>query len=95
MNDDDITRLLRSKKAQLTAVEMATFLSELTGRSLTQGALISYFQRAFPMIPLRVLLDSSAWIRLSHGGLSDDGFNALLQPWLPGESDTNSDTSCE
>jgi hypothetical protein len=68
----------------MTAAELAECLSELTGRRLDQGTFIAYFQRAFPLIPLRTLLDASAWIRVSHGGLSDEAFNALLQPWIRG-----------
>jgi hypothetical protein len=86
MNDEEIVRLLRSNAGELSAVQVAELLDELTGGGLSQGTIITYFKRAFPMIPLRVLLDASAWERVSHGGLSDEGFNAALASWLRGDA---------
>jgi hypothetical protein len=82
MNEDEIVTVLRSEGPRLTAVELAGLLDELTGGGLSQGAIVTYFSRAFPEIPLKVLLDAGAWTRVSGGGLSDEGFNDLLDPWL-------------
>lgn len=82
MNDDAILLAIRETGSPRNAVSVAQRLRGLLGGVLTQGALISYFKRAFPLIPLRVLLDAGGWQRVSNGGLSDDDFNALLAPWL-------------
>jgi hypothetical protein len=95
VNDEQIVELLRSKATRLTAVELANLLDEFIEGGLSQGCLITYFHRAFPKIPLRVLLDSSAWLRVSHGGLSNEGFNALLLPWLTGGTNADSDVHRE
>ena len=82
MNDEQIVAVLRSEGPGLTAVELANLLDRLTGGGLSQGAIVTYFKRAFPGIPLRVLLDAGAWTRVSQGDLSDEQFNELLAPWL-------------
>ena len=82
MSDEEIIKLLRDKQRQLSAVELANVINEITKGKLSQGTLITYFKRAFPSIPLRTLLESGAWYRVSNGGLSDEDFNLLLSPWL-------------
>jgi hypothetical protein len=91
MNDDDILRALRS--SEMTPIEAANLLAELNGGQLSQGILIAYFQRAFPDIPLRVLLDASAWSRISGGGLEDAEFEALLRPWFAGTAHFSSNAT--
>jgi len=83
MTDDEIIAQLRRAAPRSTAVVAAETLSKLLPTGLTQSALISYFKRAFPEIPLRVLLDAGGWSRVSHGGVDDDQFDRLLSPWLP------------
>ena len=82
MNDDEVIEALRSAKGTLTPVELARLAERLAGSALTQGGMITIFQRAFPNIPLRVLLDAGAWSHVSDGGLDDEAFNDLLRPWL-------------
>jgi hypothetical protein len=82
MNDEELVAALRSARGQLTAIELAELLDNLTGGSISQGEIVTYFKRAFPDLPLKVLLDAGAWSRVSDGGLSDEDFNALLRPWL-------------
>lgn len=82
MKDEDIIQTLRGRRAELSPVELAKLLDDLTEGGLSQSTLVTYFKRAFSTIPLRVLLDAGAWERLSNGGLTDEEFNALLQPWL-------------
>jgi hypothetical protein len=82
MSDEDVIAALQAQRASARAVQLAELLRQLTDRELTQSLIVFFFKRAFPDIPLRVLLDAGAWTRVSNGELSDDGFNALLQPWL-------------
>lgn len=82
MTDDEIIIALRAERSRLTAVGLAELLDRLSEGNLSQSLLITVFHRAFPHIPLRVLLDSGGWHRVSGGGLSDDEFNQLLNPWL-------------
>lgn len=83
MNDDDVVARLRSEADRLTAVQMAEFLGTLAPEGLSQGTVVMFFHRAFPMIPLRTLLDASGWSRVSGGDMSDDDFNRVLRPWIP------------
>jgi hypothetical protein len=82
MNEEEIVAALRSQAGRLEPVEVADLLDRLTGGGLSQGAIVTYFKRAFPAIPLRVLLEAGAWTRIGDGDLSDQGFNELLGPWL-------------
>ena len=84
MNDDEIIAVLQSRRTQLTPVEMAELLDKLTGGGLSQGAIVTYFKRAFPDIPLRVLVEAGGWTRVGEGrgDYTDEGFNELLRPWL-------------
>jgi hypothetical protein len=86
MNDEEIVAALRARRGR-TAVELADLLDDLTRGGLSQGSIVTYFTRAFPRIPLRVLLDAGAWTRVSGGGLSDEGFNELLRKWLEDDSE--------
>ena len=81
MTDEEILVALRSQRGRATAVELAELLGTLTG-GLSQGKIITYFQRAFPDIPLRVFLEAAGWNRVCDGELTDDGFNEWLRPWL-------------
>ncbi|WP_224364743.1 hypothetical protein [Hyalangium versicolor] len=82
MNEEEIVTALREQKQQRTAVELAELLDQLTSGGLSQSTLVTYFKRAFPSLPLHILLESGAWSRVSDGGLSDEEFNRLLRPWL-------------
>ncbi|WP_140875502.1 hypothetical protein [Myxococcus xanthus] len=81
MNDEDILSTLRAEQRRLKPVALADLLGRLTG-GLSQSTLVFYFKRAFPSIPLRVLIETGAWSRVGSGCLSDDQFNELLNPWL-------------
>lgn len=82
MDDNAIVAALQEVGAGVNAVQLARVLEKHLGEPLTQAALISYFKRAFPSIPLRALLEAGAWQRVSGGSLSDEAFNELLAPWL-------------
>lgn len=60
MNDDEIVSVLQQDGCQLEPVAVAELLDRLTGGGLSQGAIVTYFKRAFPSIPLRVLLEAAA-----------------------------------
>jgi len=81
MTDEEILAVLRAEGQGLTAVELAESLKRLRGQ-LSQGAIVTYFKRAFPAIPLRVLMEASSWCRLIDGSGSDEKFNEMLSPWL-------------
>jgi hypothetical protein len=82
MTKDDITAALRSAKGTMTAVELAELAGKLAGTGPTQSTIVMAFKQAFPAIPLRVLLEAGAWMRVSGGGMTDEEFNELLRPWL-------------
>jgi hypothetical protein len=73
---------LRAARGRLSPVKIADLLDDLTGGKLSDAAIVTYFKRAFPEIPLRTLLEAGAWERISGGGMSDEEFNTLLSPWL-------------
>ncbi len=82
MNDDDIIRVLRQNAKRLTPVELALAIDTMAAGGLTQGAFVAYFKRAFPWIPLGVLLDASAWNRLRGVGFGDSELNERLKEWI-------------
>lgn len=82
MSDEEIIAALRSEKGRLTPVGLAELLACLTGHRLSGRLILLYFKRAFPEIPLDVLVDSGLWTRVGSGHLSDEGFNQLLRSWL-------------
>ena len=82
MNESEIIEALRAASATRTPSQLGLRLEELTGCVLSQGMLVSYFKRAFPQIPLRTLLELGEWHRVSHGGWTDEDFDATLAPWL-------------
>lgn len=84
MRDEEIIHRLRTsaREEHLPATELTELLDTLTEGGLGQGSIITYFKRAFPSIPLNVLLDAGAWHRISDGNLSDSDFNEMLEPWL-------------
>ena len=82
MSDEEIIAALRSEKGRLTPVELAELLAGLTRVSLSDQLIVFYFKRAFPEIPLDVLMESALWTRVGRGHLSDEGFNELLHSWL-------------
>jgi hypothetical protein len=82
MNDVDITAALRSANGTLTAVELAELAGKLAGTGPAQSIIAKTFKQAFPTIPLRVLLDAGAWMRVGDGRMTDEEFNELLRPWL-------------
>jgi hypothetical protein len=82
MSDEEIIAALRSEKGRLTPVELTELLARLTGDSLSDQLIVFYFKRAFPEIPLNVLMESALWTRVGRGRLSDEGFNELLHSWL-------------
>lgn len=82
MSKANITAALRSASKTMTAVELAELAGKLTGTGPTQSIVVTAFKQAFPTIPLRVLLEAGAWMRVSDGGMTDEEFNELLRPWL-------------
>ena len=83
MTEDEVVHALQAKAERGSSpLQLATLLDELTGGRLSQGILVTFFKRAFPALPLRVLLDAGAWHRVSDGGMSDDEFERLLGPYI-------------
>ncbi|QSQ26554.1 hypothetical protein JY651_17170 [Pyxidicoccus parkwayensis] len=83
MTDEEILAVLRAKKGRLTPTELAERLDQLTGGKLSHSYIVTFFKRAFPEIPLRVLLEAGVWGRVCGGkGESDAEFNERLRPWL-------------
>ena len=80
-NDEQIIEHLRAMRGTASAIEIADALAGFRGEH-SEGALITFFKRAFPEIPLRVLRDAGGWTKLSGGGLSDQEFETLLHPWI-------------
>jgi hypothetical protein len=80
---------LRTKAETGSPVEVAECLEAGLGRPVSQGDITVYFKRAFPQLPLRVLIEAGAWSRLTDGELDDAGFNALLGPWLPRQNESH------
>lgn len=88
MNESEIIEALRDAAATRSPSQLGLYLEELLGCTLSQGILVSYFKRAFPRLPLRILLDAGEWHRLSHGHWTDEDFDAALTPWLaPGSQE--------
>jgi len=83
VNDIHIIDVLVKSSYEMNAVQLANLLEILLGERLSQGAMIMYFKRSFPEVPLRVIINASGWSRVSNGGLSDDDVIQLLQDWLP------------
>ena len=82
MSDEEIVAVLQRERGRLEPVALASLLDHLTNGGLSQGAIVTYFKRAFPAIPLRLLLDAGEWHRVGGGELSDEQFNEMLRPWL-------------
>lgn len=81
MRDEEVVLKLRAS-AQRPPHEIAQVLEDLLKAPIGQGSLVTFFKRAFPSIPLGVLLRAGEWRRVSAGGLTDEQFDALLQPYL-------------
>ena len=82
MNDEEIVMALRQESRRLEPVALAELLNQLTDGGLSQGTIVTYFKRAFPLIPLRVLLELGGWHRVGGGALTDEQFNEILCPWV-------------
>jgi hypothetical protein len=83
MTDDEIIERLQCAGAGRSATELAELLDHLAGGGLSYGTLVTYFKRAFPRVPLRVLLDAGRWSRIGGNSMSDAQLDELLRPWLP------------
>jgi hypothetical protein len=79
--DDEIVAQLRALARTSSPVSVASALHRILPEGLTQGSMITYFKRAFPQIPLRILLDAGSWHRLGGGMITDEEFEAMLGPW--------------
>jgi hypothetical protein len=82
MSDLEIIARLQESNSVLTPVELANLLDTLTEGALSQGSLVTYFKRAFPGIPLRILLDAAGWERLGGSEFDDQKFNELMSTWI-------------
>ncbi|GEM_PF-2747156 len=81
--NEQIVKEMRSISKTCNALEIAELLDSLLTENLQQSNLIFYFKAAFPEIPLRALIKSSAWERVGGGGLSDLKFIEALADWFP------------
>lgn len=82
MSDEEIVAALQQEGRGLDPMALADLLNRLTNGGLSQGTIVTYFKRAFPSIPLRVLLEAGGWHRVGGRVLSDEQFNELLRPWI-------------
>ncbi|NVB36394.1 hypothetical protein G6O69_01030 [Pseudenhygromyxa sp. WMMC2535] len=57
---------------------LANKLADMLGVELTQKVVVAGFKRAFPSLPLPVLLEAGGWHRVSDGDMPDSEFDALL-----------------
>lgn len=73
---------LRAERERLTPVQLAGLLDKLTGGQLSDASMVTYFFRAFSPIPLKTLMDACQWKWLTRGPMTDEEFNASLEPWL-------------
>lgn len=90
MNDEEVVERVRREGQDGSAIEVAELLGRLIPGGLTQGSLVTYFKRAFPAIPLRVLSEASGWHRVSGGGIGDAQFEERLRAWIPSPGSTSS-----
>lgn len=92
MRDDEIVNELKRLQPTLGPLEMALHLDTLLPKALSMAHLVFYFKRAFPTLPLRVLMDCASWRRLQDGPvgskeeecddcLNDAEFERLLSPY--------------
>jgi hypothetical protein len=87
MKDGEIVERLRREVDTMSPIQLADLLDSLLPDGVGQFPLLSFFKRAFPLIPLQTLIQANRWKRLCDKGLSDDEFDALLNPWLgPGRT---------
>lgn len=82
MTDDEILDALRAKRTLLSPVQLAELLDRLTQGRLSQSVLVTYFKRAFPAIPLDVMLASGGWTGVGGREMTDEQFNEAIRPWL-------------
>lgn len=82
MTDNEIIKVLQENRERLSPVALVELLNDLIGGALSQGSLVTYFKRAFPGIPLRVLLDLGAWTRVGGGDLTDEEVDLVLGSYL-------------
>ena len=80
MTDNEIIECLRAADRG-SVVMLVDKLEELVGE-LSHSVVVTYLKRAFPQIPLRVLLEAGAWHRLGQGMMTDQEAEQLLRPWL-------------
>jgi hypothetical protein len=85
MIDPEAVRALQEASRDQTPSDTAKLLRTLIPRGLDQGSMTFYFGRAFPGIPLRVLLDAYSWNAVGVGTMTDLEFDDLLSPWWPPE----------
>ena len=82
VSDEAIIDSLRRARGSLNAIELAELLGSRLPDGIDLSALIGYFNRAFPDIPLRSLLDAGAWHRVGGGEMTDADFEAHFNEWL-------------
>lgn len=83
MTNDEIINELRAAGPGRSATDLAELLNSLTQGGLSQATLVTYFKRAFPGVPLRVLIEVGTWHRISGGPMTDAEVDELLRPSLP------------
>ena len=84
-SDEAILRILRDARGRLGPVAIAHLLQQELRRPLSHAALIAYFKRAFPEIPLPILYSASRWVERTE--LDDAGLERQLNHWLPRTDD--------
>lgn len=61
---------------------LARTLAEYLSREISAQLVVSGFLRAFPSVPLEVLLKACQWSAVSAGEMTDAEFDALLGPYI-------------
>ena len=87
MIDEATVAALRDAGRHGTPGEAARVLDGLLPDGIGQDALTFYFKRAFPQIPLKILIDAQLWSGVvSAGPITDTEFDEMLQPWWPAQA---------
>jgi hypothetical protein len=73
---------LREKAAHMTPVELAEFICSAQAEPLLPHIVEPYFTLAFPSLPKKQMVATRPWVRFGAGTMTDEEFNALLQPFI-------------
>jgi hypothetical protein len=81
--DETAVAALRAVAQHKSPTDTARMLETLVPEGLTQSKMTFYLKRAFPEIPLKVIIDAQLWERVGPGSITDAEFDEMLRPWWP------------